>query len=95
MAVDAEFAGASPHPFLADVGVVLVELNGQPGRILWYPAADLDSATLVIEAVLPGRLSIGNGSGDLAEIPVYETNMAVAMLRDQEAWLRRPGISPT
>jgi hypothetical protein len=85
-----EFDSAEPHPFLADVGVVLVELNGQAGRIIWYPADELDSATLVIEAVLPGRLSIGNGSGDLSEFPVYETNMAIAMLRDQEAWLRGP-----
>jgi hypothetical protein len=90
MAVDSGFAGAAPHPFLADVGVALVELNGQAGRIIWYPAAELDTATLVIEAVRPNRLSIGNGSGELAEIPAYESNMAIAMLRDQETWLRGP-----
>ena len=88
MAVDAKAIGAGLHPLLADVGVAEVEFKGQCGRMLWYPSADLDSATLVIEAVRPGKIAIGSGGGESAEIRTYDTNIAIAMLRDQEGWLR-------
>lgn len=83
-----ELGGRDRHPDLPDVGVTLAEFNGQAGRMIWYPAGDLDSASIVVEAIKPSKISIGSGSGDAIEIQAFDANIAIAMIRDQERWLR-------
>lgn len=80
--------GAELHPELPDVGVTLAEFNGQAGRMLWYPAGDLDSAAIVVEAIKPSKISIGSGDGESIEIAPYDVNITIAMLVDQRTWLR-------
>lgn len=84
-------AGSDLHADIPDVGVRTETVDGVPTQTLWYPAADLFSATVVVTATRPGSITIGNAADEPASVRTYEVNVTMSMVRCAETWLRQPG----
>lgn len=85
------------HPELPDVSMVEAVIEGQSGRMLWYPAGDVNEAAIVVEAIKPNTILLGNHCGESITMPGRDLEITISMLRDQRRWLRYgdgPGDAP-